>query len=108
MTEKLHIDEHFTVPEGYFEHLDSAIMAKLPAQDFQPMKVKKKNHWMPFAIAAASVAIAVSMVSVYLHTADDEPVMAKGKQVNASYTIDEAAELTMIDNQEIYMMVVEE
>lgn len=104
MNEELYVsshmghENHFQVPEGYFDSFAERLMSELPERR-QPRMVR---FW-PWMYAAACVVGAVSLVAVYLHVPDhgaaDSHVVAAS--VSETY-IDEAADYAMVDNQDIY------
>ena len=96
--EKFGKETPFKVPEGFFDDFTKDLMAKLPEQ--QENAPKKR----PAAILAVS----------YLLQKPEQPVVAKQakdnhiENINNTYnSIDEAAEYTMLDNEDIYAYVSE-
>ena len=111
----LNIQEHFNVPEGYFEQLTQQITDKLPEQPFQPMNIKKPTrHYLWYAVAAVVAALVVAIPAAsYLLSNDNTPttaataVQTEPAHNNEAYSIDDAAEYAMIDHQDIYEMITE-
>lgn len=103
--------EHFQVPEGYFEKFNREIMDKLPEQDFQPMKLRRKVALWPRIASAAAVAIAfVAMMFVYSPFSKESQTATAEADMhdsNSEFVVDEAAEMAMIDHQGIYEMISE-
>ncbi|MBQ6064969.1 MAG: hypothetical protein IJK42_08130 [Prevotella sp.] len=96
----------FKVPEGYFEGLGEQIMAKLPTEDARVIALRpdKWRIYRPLAIAAASVAVAIFSVGMYLRSSDSQP-SEKFTQLPASTSysaFDQAADYTMLDNEDMY------
>ena len=112
LIEKVGKQNHFKVPEGYFDTLASQIMAKIDEEGAAPeipVKVKKaKTVWLrPLLYAAAcGCALFVSVASYMSY--EDKSVAAPAEKVAAvqqtfdDYAFDEAADYAMIDNQDIY------
>lgn len=73
---ELNIQEHFKVPEGYFDNLAEQVMNSLPEQSFQPMHIKpadtvkqtKVHRFMPMwtRYAAAACIACVVIVSAFM------------------------------------------
>ncbi len=96
----------FKVPDGYFEGLAEQVMAKLPTEDARVISLRpaKWRLYRPIAIAAASIGIAIFSVGMYLKSSDSQPT-EKFTQVpvSSSYSvIDQAADYTMLDNEDVY------
>ena len=110
LIEKFGKQNHFKVPEGYFDTLTSQIMAKVDAEGAAPEKpVKVKNAkmvWLrPLLYAAACGCALFISVASYL-SYEDRSVAAPAENIVAFQTVDdsfdEAADYVMIDNQDIY------
>lgn len=104
--------EHFKVPEGYFAKFNREIMDKLPEQEFQQIKLKRRIALWPGIASAAAVAVAfVVMMFVYSpFSKDSQTVTAEADTHdinNSEFVVDEAAEMAMIDHQGIYEMITE-
>lgn len=106
----------FTVPEGYFDRLQSEVMAKIPAQDMtigqgSATKIATKRRWLlrPIAGIAALVCLLIGAgVFYYQHNITDvdtpaasaiEPTVAS--VYDADYG-DDAADYIMMDNDDLY------
>lgn len=86
---KIDKQEHFTVPEGYFETFTEHMMNILPEQEFQPMKVSEKKRvlplWTRYAAAACVVGVLmVSAVTAFYH--DKDKVEQNGSPIAAVTT----------------------
>jgi anti-sigma-K factor RskA len=116
--EKFGKDTPFKVPEGFFDDFTKDLMAKLP--EWQEDAFKKKRsaaiiRRMSVIITSAAVFIGVCILAVsYLLQKPEQPVVAKQakdnhiENINNTYnSIDEAAEYTMLDNEDIYAYVSE-
>ncbi len=104
----------FKVPEGYFEHLVPEVMNRLPESDSKviPMSHTRSRlvRWRTGALAAACVCGAVFGLSVILHkqhmSAPQSMASASTTQeVSLSKTIDQLADYSMIDNEDMYAYV---
>lgn len=112
LIEKVGKQNHFKVPEGYFDTLASQVMAKIDAEGAAPeipVKVKKaKTVWLrPLLYAAAcGCALFISVASYMSY--EDKSVAAPAEKIAAvqqtfdDYSFDEAADYAMFDNQDIY------
>ena len=99
--EKVGQKNPFTVPEGYFDQLTSQVMSQLPERR-QKSRVVQLRKW--FYAAACVAALVVTAVTFHFHEVDaPQQQMA----VSESY-IDEAADYAMLDNMDIYQLLVEE
>lgn len=115
MKRKLDIQEHFIVPEGYFDNITEQIMDKLPEQDFQPMKIQRRKAYLPkvSAAAAAVMLLLIATTSIFLKqqsaTDSNSQVsdIAEIDPVNGRYTVEDAADCAMIDKLTIYEMITE-
>lgn len=106
-------ENHFRVPEGYFEDLTGRIMGQLPVDTSKSAKVmsmpttRVRYHWM--VAIAASLLVAVSGGAVWLHEASKvKPSsmnwrsVAPATEVSSDITFNMAADYAMIDNEDIY------
>lgn len=96
----------FKVPDGYFEGLTEKVMVQLPTEDARVIALRPSRWrvYRPIAIAAASVAVAIFSVGMYLHSSDTHP-SEQFTQLpsSSSYSaIDQAADYTMLDNEDMY------
>lgn len=85
----------FTVPEGYFEHLTSEVMNKLPEQEAPLFVMKKVTRWdrvKPWAYMAAMFAGAALIIKV----ASYNPNPFEDKQTTATETV------TIADSEVVY------
>jgi hypothetical protein len=90
-------ENHFRVPEGYFDNFAERLMSELPERR-KPLMVRLR----PWMYAAACFVGAVSLVAVYFH-APDNPADTHVASVSYAETyFDEAADYAMVDNQDIY------
>ena len=104
----------FKVPEGYFENFASEIMDKLPAREGRVIKMRPSlwRRYRPAMLIAASMIAAIFSVNILLHKSNASmPETSQSEQVHksSSYSaIDQAADYTMLDNEEIYAYVTED
>lgn len=111
------IKEHFKVPEGYFDNLTAQIMANIPEQEKAEPTITvtgRKSRMSYYAACAASIAasLLILVVATISHQkAQDDTHMAETVTGNSveqyAYTVDEAADYAMLDNQDIYEMIAE-
>lgn len=101
-------ENHFRVPEGYFDRLTADVMARLPEREtVEESKPAAKRVFLRPLLAAASVAcVAMIAVGVYFNrnamSADGEEQMAAVSTVMPDSYIDDAADYVMIDQTDIY------
>lgn len=117
--EKAGRENHFRVPEGYFEQLTERVMSQLPEHAkvtplSEPAKMaamsepQRKSHKVKFRLwyyaAACIAAIAVMGITYQYHQegADEQPVVAAVETNTENSYIDEVADYAMLDNSEIY------
>lgn len=110
----------FKVPENYFDTLSDRIMANIPEETNSSSKKRgiarfvsmRPMRWA--ASIACIVAISATSVlyvsrsnssSIAMNTADS---IAKSGQNITEDIMTEAAEYTMLDNQDIYMLLAED
>ena len=119
---------HFQVPEGYFDELASKVMASIPeSQPVVEMQVEHisqrarilslwQNAMLRKVAAVACVALLLGGVSVGVGTSlssrnDAQHVFGQNYTPVAQTedsSFDEAADYTMLDNQEIYASLLSE
>ena len=115
--EKFGKETPFKVPNGFFDDFTKDLMAKLPEQQENAPKKRPAAiiRRMSVIITSAAVFIGVCILAVsYLLQKPEQPVVAKQakdnhiENINNTYnSIDEAAEYTMLDNEDIYAYVSE-
>lgn len=125
---KLGTRNHFQVPEGYFDELVSKVMASIPeSQPVVEMQVEHisqrarilslwQNAKLRKGAAVACVALLLGGVSVGVGTSlssrnDAQHVFGQNYTPVAQTedsSFDEAADYTMLDNQEIYASLLSE
>lgn len=113
--ERLHLEfgkqQPFRVPEGYFDTFTEQMMARIPQQEAQIVEIRQPRHRLrPFLLAAASVCVAIFTVGIYLHDTHNggqETATIAGVQSSSSAysAIDQAADYTMMDNEDMYAYV---
>ena len=104
-------ENHFRVPEGYFDRLTADVMARLPEREtVVENKPAAKRVFLRPLLAAASVAcVALIAVGVYFNrnaavVDADEQVAAVSTVMSDSY-IDDAADYMMMDHKDIYAYI---
>ena len=107
----------FKVPEGYFDTLNTRIMDKVAKQasaqkDEKPVKAKKVHmHVLRWAAACACVLIVGASAVIYTFKDTDTPEVPETAQQSITTSEDafnQAADYTMLDNHDMYMMLAEE
>lgn len=112
-------ENHFKVPEGYFEQLADKVMERLPEQEARIVPIQP-TMWqrLPLRKIAAAVAVVAlmgvgSMVGVK-HLATQQAVVAHDVMQNQNEsggddaTFNEMADYTMMDNETIYASLLAE
>lgn len=98
-------DNHFTVPEGYFEQFAQQLMEQLPEREARVIKMQP-NLWhrlRPAILAAACLAGVVFSVGIYQKSGKQVPAdMVAQMDVQGYIDLDEAADYMMLDNDDIY------
>ena len=102
LKERVGQENHFRVPDGYFDQFATRMMAQLPEERPVARQVSLRVRRWLYA-AACVAALAVTAFSFHFHQQDDS------QQIAASETyIDEAADYAMMDNSDIYQLLAEE
>ena len=97
--EKTGTENHFSVPEGYFEQFADRMARRLPA-DKPKARLVPLRTWFYAAACVAAVVVMGLTFHFQPSAADDVPaVMAS---VTDNTFMEEAADYAMIDNMEIY------
>lgn len=95
-------ENHFRVPDGYFDQLTANVMARLPEKS----KPAKRVFLRPLLAAASVACVALIAVGVYFNRSampvdTEEQVAAATVTLSDSY-IDDAADYVMMDHNDIY------
>lgn len=132
LKQKFGQQNHFQVPEGYFDKFMTDIMQQLPEQKTTAIEVNlseaknTKRAWIRpmrrLAIAASFAALLFGAATYYKtsgnqsHQASSEMQTAKMEKVtdskstnadNDEYYLDEMADYAMLDNSDIYAYLIE-
>jgi len=115
LLKKVGTGNSFTVPEGYFEHLTSEVMSKLPEQEAPRFVMKKVTKWdriKPWTYMAAmfmGAALIIKVASYNPNPFDDKQIAATENATAADSEvvydgyIDYAVTQTMLDDYSLYM-----
>lgn len=119
LKEKFGTENHFTVPDGYFDSFANQLMEQLPeTNEHQVIEMHAPSLWRRLPLrkiaAAASIAIVLGGSSLYIahqQSSDKEAIAKDVSQHTSSSTteygsFDEMADYTMMDNQDIYASLV--
>lgn len=109
-------ENHFKVPDGYFDRLTAEIMDKLPEQAATPTeatgsKVKTviMRPWLAAASIAAVIAISATLYFSHSTSATDDPMAQTAAVTTESDSyFDDAADYMMIDHKDIYACLASE
>lgn len=100
----------FRVPDGYFDHFANEFMDKLPEQKARIVSISPWWHYYrPAMFVAACICGVVMSFGVYLHTShfSNEAKINVHMESLSNNTIDQMADYTMLDNEEIYASLVD-
>lgn len=101
-------ENHFRVPDGYFDQLTADVMSRLPEHEsvIELKPTAKRVFLRPLLAAASVVVVALVAVGVYFNrnvaSPESEEKMATVSPVMSDSYIDEAADYMMMDHQDIY------
>lgn len=101
-------ENHFRVPDGYFDQLTADVMSRLPeCESVVELKpVAKRVFLRPLLAAASVVVVALVAVGVYFNrnaaSPEGEEQMATVSTIVSDSYIDDAADYMMMDHQDIY------
>ncbi|MGN0281066.1 MAG: hypothetical protein ACI4B3_02050 [Prevotella sp.] len=112
--EKFGRENHFRVPEGYFDDFTMRMMAQLPndetatddKQTLPTMRVSRGMFWWKPLAACAACLVAITfsaMVYMNYNEGDDTAVTGNMAETNILHDeyIDEVADFAMMDNTDI-------
>jgi hypothetical protein len=114
--EKFGCENHFRIPNGYFEDFAANMMNKIPEVEVEVsvQRTNKKSRTIVLhhriMVAAACVAFMISGLSFYfynsqgLHHAESTGSVSKSVSPDDA-AVQEAADYAMLDNQDIYKYV---
>lgn len=106
-------DNHFSVPEDYFDNLTDRVMAAMPEQEPHSIAVHQ-SIWVrlrPVILAAACICVAIFSITVYFAQSDkgsSSDVQAHQKmqiQATSDAYVNAAADYAMMDNTDIYACI---
>ncbi len=103
----------FTVPDGYFEDFTSGMMDKLPEREARVIQMRncRWNKLRQTIMIAASVCAVMFSIGAYINRpksiVQEKPSSVKLDKSSTYSVIDEAADYTMLENEQIYAYVTE-
>ncbi|WP_321332757.1 hypothetical protein [uncultured Bacteroides sp.] len=109
---KVGTDNHFTVPEGYFENLTSEVMNKLPEKEKsvfvekEPTMWNKVKPWIYMAAMFIGAALIIRVASSDNNkSAKDEAVAAETEMTEPASDeyIDTILDHSMLDDYSLYV-----
>lgn len=113
-------ENHFAVPDGYFDNFADKLMESLPESDARVINMRAESWWhrLPMRKMAACLGtvVVLSAGGVFYanHTCKKQIPVAKAAPANIttpsqeSDTFDQMVDYTMLDNQAIYASLVSE
>lgn len=115
LRERFGVENHFTVPDGYFDTFADQLMQQLPEREVPLVRLSPWRRLPLRRIAAAAAVVAcMAMGALYVTqrpsgTAHEQVAKTENHEAadetvgTTEYgTIDEMLDYTMTDNQEIY------
>ena len=103
-------EQSFKVPEGYFENFANQFMSQLPEHEAREIQLRP-NRWHQlrlWAAAAAFVGVAAIGATWWFSRSEQSQMNSfadMNQQLKVEYTLDEAADYAMLDNEEMYAMM---
>lgn len=106
----------FKTPDGYFDSLESRILANAgiaPKEEKRSSKVARIFALRPVRWAAACICVLAVTATAYFFTIESkDDMMAHSTdmemELNSNDAFNEAAEYAMLDSHDIYLMLAEE
>lgn len=101
-------ENHFQVPEGYFDNLAASVMQHIPDDQAKIIKMQTpawRRHIVAISAAAASVAAAVCLVFVLESNPAHSPSHLAAQHTTMQQdnsNIDAMVNYTMLDNDDMY------
>lgn len=101
-------ENHFQVPEGYFDDLAASVMQHIPDDQAKIIKMQTpawRRHIVAISAAAASVAAAVCLVFVLESNPAHSPSHLAAQHTTMQQdnsNIDAMVNYTMLDNDDMY------
>lgn len=101
-------ENHFQVPEGYFDNLAASVMQHIPDDQAKIVKMQTpawRRHIVAISAAAASVAAAVCLVFVLESNPAHSPSHLAAQHTTMQQdnsNIDAMVNYTMLDNDDMY------
>lgn len=108
ISSKMGRENHFSVPEGYFDQLATQVMSRV---DEPVAKVTLLYRLRPLLYAAACLCLFVFGATLYFNSngeKEEAMLTAATETTTIENYLDEAADYAMIDNQEIYACLTNE
>lgn len=115
LLKKIGKDNPFTVPEGYFEHLTSDVMNKLPEQEKsvfvhkEPRMWDRVKPWVYMAAMFVGAALIIKVASYNPNPFDDGVSATAEAETEVAYDtyIDYAVSQAMMDDYSLYVYLTE-
>ncbi|MFO7617523.1 MAG: hypothetical protein R6V75_09750 [Bacteroidales bacterium] len=102
--------QHFPVPEGYFEEFPGRMMQRIHQEGLKPVSRRHKisfHPWMSWASAAAAVLLVAWLgIRTFLPTTDREDLLAQKMQFMVEYygeDLNEAILAGYLEDQDILL-----
>lgn len=110
-------ENHFTVPDGYFDSFTSKLMEQLPEREARVIHMQswwQKTALRKVAAAVCGVLVIGTGTGLYLNQQAQKEIAVKENSSQHTYTpssdatFNEVADYTMLDNQSIYASLMAE
>ncbi|MDO4160578.1 MAG: hypothetical protein Q4D41_08995 [Prevotellaceae bacterium] len=105
-------ENHFTVPEGYFNDFEKRLLENIPVEYPKHNKARVVRHrWISVACAACIAAVAVFGGFMYMSNMEQDmhySQQAQNTQYSTDNLIDEVSDYAMFDNGDFYSYVANE
>lgn len=101
-------ENHFRVPEGYFDDFADKLMASLPQQprqQAQMVEMKPRRRYLPYAVAASLALLVAGGGIQFARNNHDAAQTEKVAAAHYETSVDQMADYVMIDNGDIYAYV---
>lgn len=101
-------ENHFKVPDAYFDSLTDSIMDKLPERKAAVIEMKPRIHAMRrfYVVCSVAAACCAAFFSIHFltHTSLNDQGGTAQQTVQKAHEkfVDDALDYSMIDNHEIY------
>lgn len=100
----------FKVPKGYFESLNSRLMAAIPTQENNVKKISLWKKWQTLTTVAAAVCCILFGAVVWINSSNnmtDDKLASNDNSYIHDSAIDEMVDYMMLDDDDIFSYIAE-